>query len=84
MTRWLAVRPMLSWTIIFLIVPIAIGQQITSIATRPATHNKTVLRVGYLTAIKGDMNDKQGLAISGAISMALDEVRKICLLFKLH
>lgn len=34
----------------------------------------TVLTVGYLTAIKGDLKDKQGLAISGAITIALDEV----------
>lgn len=37
-------------------------------------HKKTVLTVGYLTAIKGELKDKQGLAISGAITMALDEV----------
>lgn len=37
-------------------------------------HKKTVLTVGYLTAIKGEMKDKQGLAISGALKMALDEV----------
>lgn len=35
---------------------------------------KTVLTVGYLTAIKGDLKDRQGLAISGALSMALDEI----------
>lgn len=35
---------------------------------------KTVLTVGYLTAIKGELKDKQGLAISGALTMALDEV----------
>lgn len=37
------------------------------------THN-TVLTVGYLTAIKGSMKEKQGLAISGAITIAIDEV----------
>lgn len=37
-------------------------------------YKKTVLTVGYLTAIKGEIKDKQGLAISGAIQMALDEV----------
>ncbi|KAK0174684.1 hypothetical protein PV327_010424 [Microctonus hyperodae] len=31
------------------------------------------LTIGYLTAIKGGLKDRQGLAISGAISMALDE-----------
>lgn len=36
--------------------------------------NKTALTVGYLTAIKGELKDKQGLAISGALTYALDEV----------
>lgn len=35
---------------------------------------KTELSVGYLTAIKGDLKDRQGLAISGAITMALEEI----------
>ena len=34
----------------------------------------TVLTVGYLTAIKGELKEKQGLAISGAITLALDEI----------
>lgn len=33
--------------------------------------------VGYLTAIKGELKDKQGLAISGALTMALAEVTTI-------
>lgn len=33
-----------------------------------------MLTVGYLTAIKGDLKDKQGLAISGALKMAIDQV----------
>lgn len=37
-------------------------------------HNYTKLTVGYLTAIKGDLKERQGLQISGAIKMALDEV----------
>ncbi|KAL6264990.1 hypothetical protein P5V15_005082, partial [Pogonomyrmex californicus] len=32
------------------------------------------LTIGYLTAIKGGLKDRQGLAISGALSMALEEV----------
>lgn len=36
--------------------------------------NLTPLVIGYLTAIKGDLKDRQGLAISGALTMALDEV----------
>uniref|UniRef100_A0A336KZJ8 CSON000721 protein n=1 Tax=Culicoides sonorensis TaxID=179676 RepID=A0A336KZJ8_CULSO len=39
-----------------------------------AVTRKTTLTVGYLTAIKGDLKDRQGLAISGALKMALDEV----------
>ncbi|XP_017892325.1 receptor-type guanylate cyclase Gyc76C-like isoform X2 [Ceratina calcarata] len=34
------------------------------------------LTIGYLTAIKGGLKDRQGLAISGAFSMALDEINK--------
>ncbi|XP_014210337.1 receptor-type guanylate cyclase gcy-12-like, partial [Copidosoma floridanum] len=34
------------------------------------------LTIGYLTAIKGELKDRQGLAISGAFSMALDEVNE--------
>lgn len=37
-------------------------------------HNRTCLTVGYLTTTKGELKDKQGLAISGALTMALDEV----------
>uniref|UniRef100_A0A0A1XAD9 Guanylate cyclase 32E n=1 Tax=Zeugodacus cucurbitae TaxID=28588 RepID=A0A0A1XAD9_ZEUCU len=36
--------------------------------------NRTILNVGYLTAITGELMDKQGLAISGALQMALDEI----------
>lgn len=45
-------------------------------------HKKTVLTVGYLTATKGELKDKQGLAISGALTMALDEVNKRLLFFQ--
>lgn len=45
---------------------------------------KTVLTVGYLTAIKGELKDKQGLAISGALTMALDEVLFQIFLFNSH
>lgn len=40
----------------------------------PNKSENTVLVVGYLTAIKGDLRDKQGLAVSGAMTMALDDV----------
>ncbi|KAG5888051.1 hypothetical protein JTB14_032859 [Gonioctena quinquepunctata] len=35
---------------------------------------KKVLTVGYLTAVRGEMMERQGVTISGAIKMALDEV----------
>ncbi|CAG9815672.1 unnamed protein product [Phaedon cochleariae] len=35
---------------------------------------ETILTVGYLTAVKGDMKERQGRQISGAVKMALDEV----------
>ncbi|KAL5292996.1 hypothetical protein ACFFRR_011640 [Megaselia abdita] len=38
--------------------------------------NRTVLPVGYLTAIRGDLKSRQGLTVSGAITMALDEVNQ--------
>lgn len=37
--------------------------------------DKVKLVLGYLTAVKGDLKERQGLAISGAISMAVEEVR---------
>ena len=37
-------------------------------------YKKTELSVGYLTAIKGAIKDRQGLAISGAITLALEEI----------
>lgn len=39
------------------------------------------LTIGYLTAIKGGLKDRQGLAISGAFSMALDEVSLLSFFF---
>lgn len=40
----------------------------------PTDDNKVKLVLGYLTAVKGDLKERQGLAISGAISMAVEEV----------
>ncbi|KAJ8981641.1 hypothetical protein NQ317_000869 [Molorchus minor] len=37
---------------------------------------KKELTVGYLTAVKGTVKERQGLQISGAITMALDEINK--------
>lgn len=46
---------------------------VENLKTEPM-YKKKNLTVGYLTAIKGELKDKQGLSVSGAISMALDEV----------
>jgi len=45
-----------------------------SVAVRDCSNHRTVLTVGYLTALTGDLKTRQGLAISGALTMALDEV----------
>ena len=39
-------------------------------------HQKTEIVVGFLPAIKGDLKERQGLSISGAMTMALDEINK--------
>ncbi|VEN37483.1 unnamed protein product [Callosobruchus maculatus] len=39
-------------------------------------YKKKTLNVGYLTAVKGELKERQGLQISGAISMALKEVNE--------
>lgn len=41
---------------------------------------KKNLTIGYLTAIKGDLRDRQGLTASGAVQMAVDEVRGVTLM----
>jgi hypothetical protein len=35
---------------------------------------KTQLTVGYLPAVRGELKDRQGLSISGAILLALEEI----------
>lgn len=55
----------------FSLVLVAFILFINSPALVDGSHKKTELSVGYLTAIKGDLKDRQGLAISGAITMAL-------------
>lgn len=37
-------------------------------------HKKKNLTIGYLTAVKGDLKERQGLSVSGALTMALKEV----------
>ncbi|XP_030570919.1 receptor-type guanylate cyclase Gyc76C-like [Drosophila novamexicana] len=46
-----------------------------SVAVRDCS-NHTILTVGYLTALTGELKDRQGLAISGALTMALDEINR--------
>lgn len=46
-------------------------------ADKTKGHKQFNLTIGYLTAMKGELRDKQGLAISGALSLALDEVKII-------
>lgn len=75
MTRW----PL---QLLLLLSVAAASYAYRMIASEPL--NKTVLTVGYLTAIKGELKDKQGLAISGALTMALDEVRAYHLLISVE
>lgn len=37
-------------------------------------YKKKKLTVGYLTAIKGDLPERQGLVVSGALTLALEKV----------
>ncbi|VVD03545.1 unnamed protein product, partial [Leptidea sinapis] len=39
-----------------------------------ALYKKYNLTIGYLPSIKGELRDRQGLAISGALSLALEEI----------
>jgi hypothetical protein len=39
-------------------------------------HKRKEITVGYLTAVKGALRERQGLAVSGAITMALNEVNQ--------
>lgn len=42
---------------------------------KPANISGSILTIGYLAAVKGVSKNRGGLAISGAMSMALEEVR---------
>lgn len=46
-----------------------------AVPTYPRLLKKKQLTVGYMTAIKGELKDRQGLAVSGALALALEEVR---------
>lgn len=47
---------------------------VESLKAEPIYKKMKNLTVGYLTAIKGELKVRQGLAVSGAFTMALDEV----------
>lgn len=49
-------------------------QKLTARDLKTEDTNYTRLTLGYLTAVRGDLKERQGLQISGAIKMALDEV----------
>lgn len=71
MTQWPPISVLLLLSVVVLShAPGISGKQQQQIQNA----NKTVLTVGYLTAIKGDLKDRQGLAISGALTLALDEI----------
>ena len=66
MTRW-------PYQLLLLLTVVAAASASTYMQSM-TPKNKTTLTVGYLTALKGDLKNRQGLAISGAITLALHEV----------
>lgn len=54
----------------FIIVYIALFFSLVNVRC----HQNTKIVVGYLPAIKGDLKERQGLAISGAMTLALEKV----------
>lgn len=73
MTRWHS-QLLLLVSVVAATSPIFVQPVQSAHHAQHFNYKKTVLTVGYLTAIKGELKDKQGLAISGALTMALDEV----------
>lgn len=69
MTRWYS-KLLLLVSVVAVLSPLFIH----AVQSELQNYKKTVLTVGYLTAMKGELKDRQGLAISGALTMALDEV----------
>lgn len=52
-----------------------------AVPTAPRLVKKKQLTVGYMTAIKGELKDRQGLAVSGALALALEEVITFFVIF---
>lgn len=81
MTQWPPISVLLLLSVVLSHAPSISGkrhlqQQGSHHYQQQQQQRKTVLTVGYLTAIKGDLKDRQGLAISGALKMALDEINE--------
>lgn len=77
MTQWPPISVLLLLSVVLSHAPGISGKgHQQQIGSHHHYQRKTVLTVGYLTAIKGDLKDRQGLAISGALKMALDEVNE--------
>lgn len=75
MTQWPPISVLLLLSVVLSHAPGISGKRQMDGSLQNQTR-KTVLTVGYLTAIKGDLKDRQGLAISGALKMALDEINE--------
>lgn len=79
MTQWPPISVLLLLSVVLSHAPGISGKRHQQQQMEGSLQNqtrKTVLTVGYLTAIKGDLKDRQGLAISGALKMALDEINE--------
>lgn len=50
--------------------------QLLVVAAVLASNQPYNVTVGYLAAVKGNLFDRQGIAISGAITLAIEEVRQ--------
>lgn len=46
-----------------------------NLRTEKTIKKEKALTVGYLTAVKGELKERQGLSVSGALTMALNKVR---------
>ncbi|XP_022917682.1 receptor-type guanylate cyclase Gyc76C-like [Onthophagus taurus] len=48
----------------------------TYLGEYPVGNKKKIFHIGYLPAVRGNLNERQGLAISGAITYALDQINR--------
>ncbi|XP_054274284.1 receptor-type guanylate cyclase Gyc76C-like isoform X2 [Macrosteles quadrilineatus] len=61
-------------TVTLAVAPSTTAASTTVAPPTPPPHINKNLTIGYLTAIRGDLRDRQGLLVSGAIQMAVDKV----------